>query len=61
MSTNHPSETEQVATFFEGYASGFDSIYGHAEKRSGFQKLVDPNNNIRIHSDENANIIGGFR
>jgi 2-polyprenyl-3-methyl-5-hydroxy-6-metoxy-1,4-benzoquinol methylase len=38
---NTQTETEQVATFFEGYASGFDSIYGHAEKRNGFQKIVD--------------------
>ncbi|MCX6291586.1 MAG: methyltransferase domain-containing protein [Bacteroidetes bacterium] len=41
MSTMNQTETQQVATFFEGYASGFDSIYGHAEKRSGFQKLID--------------------
>lgn len=41
MSNNISSETEKVATFFEGYASGFDSIYGHAEKRSAFQKLMD--------------------
>jgi len=39
--SNYNSETNQVATFFEGYAKGFDSIYGHSEKRSGFQKLVD--------------------
>ena len=41
MSHQNHSETDKVATFFEGYASGFDSIYGHSEKRSGFQKLVD--------------------
>ncbi len=41
MSQHNHTETNQVATFFEGYASGFDSIYGHSEKRSGFQKLVD--------------------
>jgi len=41
MNTQSLSETEQVASFFEGYASGFDSIYGHAEKRSGLQKLID--------------------
>jgi len=35
------SETQQVATFFEGYASSFDSIYGHTEKRNGVQKLMD--------------------
>ncbi len=41
MNHSTQTETEQVATFFEGYASGFDSIYGHAEKRTGFQKLMD--------------------
>ncbi len=41
MSNQYGAETGQVATFFEGYASSFDSIYGHAEKRNFFQRQMD--------------------
>ncbi|MGL4597957.1 MAG: class I SAM-dependent DNA methyltransferase [Bacteroidia bacterium] len=35
------TKTSQVKDFFHGYAGGFDSIYGHNEKRSAFGKWVD--------------------
>jgi ubiquinone/menaquinone biosynthesis C-methylase UbiE len=35
------TETGQVASFFEGYAGSFDSIYGHTSNRNSFQKLID--------------------
>jgi SAM-dependent methyltransferase len=34
-------ETQDVKNFFHGYAADFDSIYGHAKKRSTFDKLTD--------------------
>lgn len=35
------SETNDVATFFQGYAADFDSIYGHTKKRSRWDKFLD--------------------
>jgi predicted TPR repeat methyltransferase len=35
------SETQDVKKFFDGYASDFDSIYGHTDGRSFFDKLTD--------------------
>ena len=34
-------EAQDVKKFFHGYAADFDSIYGHAKKRSAFDKLTD--------------------
>ena len=34
-------ETNQVATFFHGYAADFDSIYGHTKKRSWVDSVLD--------------------
>lgn len=34
-------KTKQVEKFFNGYAYDFDSIYGDAKKRSGFDQWVD--------------------
>jgi len=39
--TNVQNEAQDVKKFFHGYASDFDSIYGHSNKRSGFDKLMD--------------------
>ena len=36
-----PAETRHVETFFNSYASGFDSIYGHTEERNALQRYVD--------------------
>ena len=33
--------TKDVKTFFDGYATSFDSIYGHTSKRSLIDKLMD--------------------
>jgi len=38
---NKASETQDVKKFFDGYASDFDSIYGHTDGRSFFDKLTD--------------------
>ena len=35
------SETKDVETFFDGYATDFDSIYGHTKKRSTWDKILD--------------------
>lgn len=35
------SETQDVKTFFDGYASDFDSIYGHTAGRSLFNQFAD--------------------
>lgn len=35
------NEAQDVKKFFHGYAADFDSIYGHAKKRSTFDKLMD--------------------
>jgi predicted TPR repeat methyltransferase len=35
------AETQDVATFFHGYAADFDSIYGHTKKRSNWDKFLD--------------------
>jgi len=37
------SETKEVKDFFHGYASDFDSIYGHEEKRGFLGKWIDRN------------------
>ena len=34
-------DAQEVKTFFDGYASDFDSIYGHTDKRGLFDKLAD--------------------
>ena len=34
-------DSEDVKIFFDGYASDFDSIYGHTDKRGPFDKLAD--------------------
>jgi 2-polyprenyl-3-methyl-5-hydroxy-6-metoxy-1,4-benzoquinol methylase len=35
------NEAQDVKKFFHGYAADFDSIYGHAKKRSAFDKMTD--------------------
>ena len=35
------NEAQDVRKFFHGYAADFDSIYGHAKKRSAFDKIMD--------------------
>lgn len=34
-------DSQEVKTFFDGYASDFDSIYGHTNKRGPIDKLAD--------------------
>ena len=34
-------DSQEVKTFFDGYASDFDSIYGHTDKRGPIDKLAD--------------------
>ncbi|PCJ25419.1 MAG: hypothetical protein COA97_07975 [Flavobacteriales bacterium] len=34
-------DTQEVKTFFDGYASDFDGIYGHTDKRGPIDKLAD--------------------
>jgi len=43
MSNNKASkDTQEVKSFFDGYASDFDSIYGHTDHQRGvFDKLAD--------------------
>ena len=36
-----PSGTKAVETFFRGYAASFDSIYGHTQQRTVWQKMLD--------------------
>ena len=35
------TETNDVESFFHGYAADFDSIYGHTKKRSAWDKFLD--------------------
>ncbi|MFL5774278.1 MAG: class I SAM-dependent methyltransferase [Flavisolibacter sp.] len=39
--TSVQNEAQDVKKFFHGYAADFDSIYGHSNKRSGFDKMMD--------------------
>ena len=39
--TEVKNEVQDVKKFFHGYAADFDSIYGHAKKRSVFDKVMD--------------------
>lgn len=34
-------DSQEVKSFFDGYASDFDSIYGHTDKRGPIDKLAD--------------------
>jgi SAM-dependent methyltransferase len=41
MNTEMTNEVQDVKKFFHGYASDFDSIYGHSKSRGNFDKLMD--------------------
>jgi len=41
MNTSLTNEVQDVKKFFHGYASDFDSIYGHSKTRGNFDKLMD--------------------
>ncbi|HEV8286814.1 MAG TPA: methyltransferase domain-containing protein [Chitinophagaceae bacterium] len=41
MNKTPANEVQDVKNFFHGYASDFDSIYGHTKTRGGFDKLMD--------------------
>ena len=37
------SSSKEVGEFFDGYASGFDSLYGHSDKRGIIGRFIDRN------------------
>jgi 2-polyprenyl-3-methyl-5-hydroxy-6-metoxy-1,4-benzoquinol methylase len=39
--TGVSKDSQEVKSFFDGYASDFDSIYGHTDKRGAIDKLAD--------------------
>ena len=41
MNKTTTNEVQDVKKFFHGYASDFDSIYGHSKARGSFDKLMD--------------------
>lgn len=43
MNSSEQNLTQDVKTFFHDYATGFDAIYGHTQKRGAIGKWIDKN------------------